>query len=236
METRRNLRQQTIRPQLFFKVLSKEIINPFHLIESIKTPSNQQLYEQQTTLKIKPSHYQRFVNLNVLFIHCQFPFIWYTCSFDAIDHSIEKDNAYKTDIQPSKGVVLLFSLDSNGVFLCFSILFMFVIVCSDTCLAFFIAFSRFLWIVQFPLLLRLTCNLSVDTSCCFDMSPFSFEQFFLTLTRVVLNQFNLTILSTEFIEYIYCGCLFFILPLMYSLYCFLCLSILLLKLSQVLPL
>ena len=29
METRRNLRQETIRPQLFFKVLSKEIINPF---------------------------------------------------------------------------------------------------------------------------------------------------------------------------------------------------------------
>ena len=62
METRRNLRQETIRPQLFFKVLSKEIINPFHLsrlrtnhhkqIQSIKTPSNQQMYEQQTTLKI----------------------------------------------------------------------------------------------------------------------------------------------------------------------------------------
>ena len=66
METRRNLQQETIRPQLFFKVLSKEIINPFHLsrlrtnhhkqIQSIKTPSNQQMYEQQTTLKIKPSH------------------------------------------------------------------------------------------------------------------------------------------------------------------------------------
>ena len=61
-----NLQQETIRPQLCFKVLSKEIINPFHLsrlrtnhhkqIQSIKTPSNQQMYEQQTTLKIKPSH------------------------------------------------------------------------------------------------------------------------------------------------------------------------------------
>ena len=40
-------------------------------------------------------------------------------------------------------------------------------------------------------------------------SPFSFQQFFLTLTRVVLNQFNRTILNTEFIEYIYCGCLLF---------------------------
>ena len=66
METRRNLRQETIRPQLFFKVLSTEIINPFHLsrlrtnhhkqIQSIKTPSNQQMYEQQTTLEIKLSH------------------------------------------------------------------------------------------------------------------------------------------------------------------------------------
>ena len=88
-------------------------------------------------------------------------------------------------------------------------LFMFVIVCSGTCLASFIVFSRLLWIVQFPLLLRPTCNLSIDTFCCFDMSPFSFEQFFLTLTRVVLNQFNRTILNTEFIEYIYCGCLLF---------------------------
>ena len=54
-----------IRP-IIFKVLSQEIINPFHLsrlrtnhhkqIQSIKTPSNQQMYEQQTTLKIKPSH------------------------------------------------------------------------------------------------------------------------------------------------------------------------------------
>ena len=51
---------------IFFKVLSKEIFNPFHLsklrtnhhkqIESIKTPSNQQMYEQQTTLKMQPSH------------------------------------------------------------------------------------------------------------------------------------------------------------------------------------
>jgi len=57
METRRNLRQETIRPQLFFKVLSKEIINPFHLprlrtdnfvqIQSIKTSSNQHLYEEK---------------------------------------------------------------------------------------------------------------------------------------------------------------------------------------------
>ena len=86
---------------------------------------------------------------------------------------------------------------------------MFVIVCSGTCLASFVVFSRFLWIVQFPLLLLPTCNLSIDTFCCFDMFPFSFEQFFLTLTRVVLNQFNLTILNTEFIEYIYCSCLLF---------------------------
>ena len=60
LKTRRNLRQETVRPQLFFKVLSKEIINSFHLpwlrthnnkqIKSIKTPSNQRLYEQQTPL------------------------------------------------------------------------------------------------------------------------------------------------------------------------------------------
>ena len=33
----RNLRQETIRPQLLFKVLSKEIINPFHL-STLKPP------------------------------------------------------------------------------------------------------------------------------------------------------------------------------------------------------
>ena len=47
------------------------------------------------------------------------PFVWHSCSFDAIEHGIEKNLAYKTDIQPSKGVVLLFSLYSNGVFLLF---------------------------------------------------------------------------------------------------------------------
>ena len=53
-------------PNYFSKYYQKKIINPFHLsrlrtnhhkqIQSIKTPSNQQMYEQQTTLKIKPSH------------------------------------------------------------------------------------------------------------------------------------------------------------------------------------
>ena len=57
MATRRNLWQETQRPKILFQILSKEIINPFHLsrlrthhfvqIQFIQTPSNQHLYEKQ---------------------------------------------------------------------------------------------------------------------------------------------------------------------------------------------
>ena len=51
-------------------------------------------------------------------------------------------------------------------------LFMFVIVCYGACLAFFIVFSCFLWVVLFPLVLCPTCNLSIYTFCCFYMTSF----------------------------------------------------------------
>ena len=57
MATRWNLWQETQRPKLLLKMLSKETINPFHLsrlrtdnfvqIQSIKTSSNQHLYEEK---------------------------------------------------------------------------------------------------------------------------------------------------------------------------------------------
>ena len=60
MATRRNLWQETQRPTLLLKILSKEIINPFHLsrlrtdnfvqIQFIKTSSNQDLYEEEMSV------------------------------------------------------------------------------------------------------------------------------------------------------------------------------------------
>ena len=70
METRWNLWQQTQRPTLLPKILSKEIINPFHLsrlrthnfvqIQFIKTSSNQHLYEEKMSVLI----IQNFLNNN----------------------------------------------------------------------------------------------------------------------------------------------------------------------------
>ena len=54
METRRNLRQETIRPQLFFKVLSKEIINPFHL-SRLRTNHHKQIDNPIYQNTVKPT-------------------------------------------------------------------------------------------------------------------------------------------------------------------------------------
>ena len=143
---------------------------------------------------------------HVLSIHCPFPFVWHSCSFDAIEHSIEKFKAYKTDIQPSKGVVLLFSLHSNGVFLLFPLY-----VCDSM-----------LWHVPclFHSILSLALDCPVSTPVASYLQSVYWHILLLwyvpLLFWTILPYFDTgssqsvrTILNTEFIEYIYCGCLLF---------------------------
>ena len=70
-----------------------------------------------------------------------------------------------------------------------------MVVCSGTHLVSFILFSSFLWIVLFPFLPGPTCYHFIYTFNFLDVVPFSFQQLFLTATRVVFNQFNLTVFS-----------------------------------------
>ena len=103
-------------------------------------------------------------------------------------YSIETLHAYKMDIQPFQGVF------SNFIFV------FVIIILFGTRLISFILFFRFLWIVLFPFLFRPSCNHLIYTFRHLYIPSLSFEQFFLTITRVVLNKFNLTVLNTKFIQ------------------------------------
>ena len=115
----------------------------------------------------------------------------------------------KRTLNLEKALLYLFLFLQTTFFYYF--LFMFVIVCYGACLAFLKVFSCFLWVVLFPLVLCPTCNLSICTFCCFYMTSF-FKKFFFFIIRISFNQLNLTILNTELIEYIYCGCFLFHFP------------------------
>ena len=73
-------------------------------------------------------------------------------------------------------------------------------------------FFCFLWIVLFPFFFRPTCDYPIYTFCCFYIASFSFIEFFFTITGLSLNQFNLTILNTKLVKYIYRCCLFSCFP------------------------